>query len=218
LRIAWTLPLAATLLVSVGQVAEAQTAPPAPAGMTFFVTSVNPGRGGDLGGLAGADAHCQALATAAGAGSRTWRAYLSTQGPNAVNARDRIGQGPWQNARGVVIAQSLAALHGENNISKETALNERGGTVNGRGDTPNTHDMLTGSQADGTAFATAEDRTCRNWTSGDEGSAVVGHHDRAGTPGPAPTSWNSSHGTPGCSPPALARVGGGGLFYCFATN
>jgi len=218
MRIVRTLPLAAALILSAAQSAQAQTAPPAPTGMTFFITSVNPGRGGDLGGLAGADAHCQALATAAGAGSRTWRAYLSTQGANAVNARDRIGQGPWQNARGVVIAQSLAQLHGENAISKETALNERGGTVNGRGDTPNTHDIMTGSQADGTAFTTAEDRSCRNWTSGDEGSAIVGHHDRMGTPGPAPTSWNSSHDTPGCSPPALARVGGGGLFYCFATN
>ncbi len=211
------LPAVAAFVLSFGPAADAQT-PPDPRNMTFFITSAGTGRGADLGGLAGADAHCQQLAAAVGAGGRNWRAYLSTQGADAVNARDRIGQGPWQNARGVVIAQNLAQLHGENAINKETALNERGGTVNARGDTPNTHDILTGSQADGTAFATAEDRTCRNWTSSDQGSAVVGHHDRMGTPGPAPTSWNSSHGTPGCSTPALARVGGAGLFYCFATN
>ncbi len=218
MRPAWKLTVAAAAVLLVAGGADAQSPSPNPSAMTFFVTSTGAGRGADLGGLAGADAHCQALAAAVGAGGRSWRAYLSTQGAGAVNARDRIGNGPWQNANGVVIAQSQAALHGENNLTKETALNERGGLVNGRGDSPNTHDVLTGSQADGTAFPAGEDRTCRNWTSSDEGAAMVGHHDRMGTPGPAPTSWNSSHATPGCSPAALARVGGAGLLYCFAAN
>lgn len=192
----------------------AQPQPPPQAGqMTFFVTSAGPGRGGDLGGLEGADAHCQSLAAAAGAGNRTWRAYLSTQGANAVNARDRIGQGPWRNANGAVIAQSVADLHGgSNNLTKQTALTERGAVVNGRGDTPNMHDTLTGTQADGTAFTGAEDRTCRNWMhGGGDGSAMVGHHDRQGlTDDPPARSWNTSHPSRGCSQDALRSTGGAG--------
>jgi hypothetical protein len=191
---------------------------------TFFLTSAGPGNGADLGGLTGADRHCQQLAQAVGAGDRTWRAYLSTQaagGEPAVNARDRIGQGPWQNAGGDVIAQDPDELHGDNNLDKDTALTERGEVVNGRGDTPNRHDILTGSQPDGTAFAAAEDRTCGNWTmSGAEGAAMVGHHDRQGLRDDAPSkSWNSSHPTRGgCSQEALRGTGGDGLFYCFAAD
>src|SRR5688500_6087136 len=148
--------------------------------MSFFVTSAGPGNGADLGGLEGADAHCESLAEAAGAGDRTWRAYLSTQGEGVVNARDRIGDGPWVNAEGVEIAASVKELHGENNINKETALDESGNMVKGRGDEPNQHDILTGSQRDGTAFAAGEDMTCSNWTSNDEGSAMAGHHDPHG--------------------------------------
>ncbi|MBX6368341.1 MAG: hypothetical protein IRZ04_10170 [Rhodospirillales bacterium] len=189
-------------------------------GMSFFVTSAGPGRGADLGGLEGADRHCQTLAEAAGAGGRTWRAYLSTQGPGAVNARDRIGRGPWQNAKGVVIARDVAELHGENKIDKTTALDEKGEPIKGRGDTPNMHDILTGSQPDGTAFAGNEDRTCGNWTkSGAEGAAMVGHHDRQGLRDDAPSrSWNSSHPSRGCSQEALRATGGNGLFYCFAAD
>ncbi|MBK1658208.1 hypothetical protein [Paracraurococcus ruber] len=191
-----------------------------PQQMTFFVTSANPGKGGDLGGLAGADAHCQALAQAVGAGGRTWRAYLSTQGAGAVNARDRIGAGPWRNARGEVVARDVADLHGEAaGLSKQTSLTEKGEVVSGRGDPVNNHDVLTGSQADGTAFAGAEDRTCRNWTSGGEGSAMVGHHDRIGLNDSAPMkSWNASHPSRGCGLEALRATGGAGLYYCFATN
>jgi len=209
----------ALLPLLAGGTAVAQTAPD-PGGMTFFVTSTGTGRGADLGGLAGADAHCQALAVAAGAGMRRWRAYLSTQGAGAVNARDRIGSGPWQNTNGVVVARSVADLHGEtNNLTKQTAVTERGAVVNGRGDTPNQHDILTGSQLDGTAFAGAEDRTCRNWTSSAEGSAMVGHHDRMGLDASAPArSWNTSHPSRGCSQDALRSSGGAGLFYCFAAN
>jgi hypothetical protein len=194
------------------------------ANMTFFITSAGSGRGADLGGLAGADQLCQTLAQAAGAGARTWRAYLSTQpvaGIVAVNARDRIGSGPWQNAKGVVIAKDLGDLHGGNTISKETALTEKGDTVNGRGDTPNMHDILTGTQPDGTAFAEGEDRTCGNWTKGGaEGAAMVGHHDRMGlSDAPPAKSWNSSHPTRGgCSQDALKGTGGAGLIYCFAAN
>ncbi|CEJ11309.1 hypothetical protein BN1110_01597 [bacterium YEK0313] len=189
------------------------------ADMSFFITSAGPGRGGDLGGLEGADRHCQALAQAAGAGNRTWRAYLSTQGAGAVNARDRIGRGPWQNARGAVIAKDVAELHGTNNLNKQTALTERGEPVNGRGDTPNMHDILTGSQADGTAFAGTDDRTCGNWTRSGEGSAMVGHHDRQGlNTEPPALSWNTSHPSRGCSLDALKATGGNGLFYCFAAN
>jgi hypothetical protein len=196
----------------------------APGDMTFFVTSVGVGNGADLGGLAGADQHCQQLAQAVGAGDHTWRAYLSTQaadGQPAISARDRIGQGPWQDAKGVVIARDLAELHGDNNLNKQTALSEQGEVVNGRGDTPNRHDMLTGSQPDGTAFADAEDRTCSNWTaSGAEGAAMLGHHDRQGLRDDAPShSWNSSHlSRGGCSQEALRSTGGDGLFYCFAAD
>jgi hypothetical protein len=193
--------------------AAAQQAP-----MGFFITSA-PLDGGNLGGLAGADRHCQALAAAAGAGNRTWRAYLSTQGAGAVNARDRIGSGPWANARGVVIAASVAELHGTNNLTKQTALTETGAVVNGRGDTPNQHDILTGSQADGTAFAGDADRTCGNWTKNGEGSAMVGHHDRMGlNTEPPALSWNTSHPSRGCDMPSLRATGGDGRFYCFAAN
>jgi hypothetical protein len=197
------------------------------AAMTFFVTSSGLGKGADLGGLEGADRHCQQLAQAAGAGSKTWHAYLSTQaadGKPAVNARDRIGRGPWQNAKGEVIAKDVADLHSDNNkINKQTALNEKGAPINGRGDTPNTHDILTGSQPDGTAFADSNDHTCKNWTSSTEGSAMVGHHDRMGLDDSAPAkSWNSSHPSRGegggCSQAALRGTGGAGLLYCFATN
>jgi len=146
--------------------------------MSFFVTSVGLGKGGDLGGLEGADRHCQSLAQAVGAGAKTWRAYLSTQGTGAVNARDRIGKGPWQNAKGIVIANDVAELHGANNLNKQTALTEKGDGVNGVGETPTRHDVLTGSQADGTAFSGADDRTCKNWTSSTQGAAMLGHLDR----------------------------------------
>lgn len=192
--------------------------------MTFFVTSVGSGKGADLGGLAGADQHCQQLAQAAGAGNRTWRAYLSTQatgGQPAGNARDRIGRGPWQNVKDTVIARDLDELHGNNNINKQTALTEKGDTVPGRGDNPNMHDILTGAQPDGTAFAGNEDQTCGNWTrSGSEGAAMLGHHDRQGlTDDPPARSWNSSHPSRGgCSQEALRSTGGAGLFYCFVAN
>ena len=190
--------------------------------MTFFLTSAGSGKGADFDGLAGADRHCQTLATAAGAGTKTWRAYLSTTaGPGgpAVNARDRIGRGPWRNANGVVIATDLAQLHGANNISKQTALTETGAVVNGRGDTPNQHDILTGSQPDGTAIAGAVDSTCGNWTKNGAGAAMLGHHDRTGLDESAPAkSWNSSHQTRGCGQDALKATGGAGLFYCFAAN
>jgi hypothetical protein len=221
--IRWSLATAAVLSLCVSAGAQAQQGGAA-SDMTFFLTSVGPGSGADLGGLAGADRHCQQLAEATGAGDRTWRAYLSTQGSGgepAVNARDRIGQGPWQNAEGVVIAQDLEELHGDNDLNKETALTERGEVVAGRGDTPNRHDILTGSQPDGTAFPAGEDRTCGNWTmSGTEGAAMVGHHDRQGLRDDAPSkSWNSSHPSRGgCSQEALRGTGGDGLFYCFAAD
>ena len=191
--------------------------------MTFFITSVGVGDGGNLGGLEGADNHCQTLATAVGAGDRTWRAYLSTQaadGQPAVNARDRIGSGPWHNANGLIIATNVESLHRDNsNIRYEYALNERGETVNsgGMGDSPNTHDILTGTRMDGTAFPPGEDRTCGNWTSNGEGSAMVGHHDRITrtTPG---SPWNEVHASAGCSQESLVQTGGAGLFYCFAAN
>jgi len=191
--------------------------------MTFFVTSAGPGDGGNLGGLDGADRHCTTLATAAGATGKTWRAYLSTQGANAVNAKDRIGRGPWQNAKGTVIAKDVAELHGTNNLTKQTALNEKGEVINGRGDTPNRHDILTGSQADGTAFTGADDRTCGNWTKNGAGAAMVGHSDRTGLDESAPAkSWNASHPSRGpgggCSQADLKSTGGDGLLYCFATN
>ena len=189
------------------------------ASMTFFVTSTGSGKGADFGGLTGADRLCQTLAAAVGAGGKTWRAYLSTQGAGAVNAKDRIGDGPWQNAKGVVVAKNNAELHGTNNLTKQTALNEKGEVVNGRGDTPNQHDILTGTQPDGTAFTGSDDKTCGNWTKGGEGSAVVGHHDRTGLDtSPPALSWNSSHPSRGCSDPALVSTGGAGKVYCFATK
>ena len=190
--------------------------------MTFFVTSVGSGKGADLGGLEGADRHCTTLATAAGATGKTWKAYLSTQGSGAVNAKDRIGRGPWQNAKGTVIAKDVADLHSaSNNLNKQTALNEKGEVINGRGDTPNRHDILTGSQSDGTAFTGADDRTCGNWSKSTAGAAMVGHHDRQGLNDSAPMlSWNSSHPSRGpdggCSQNDLKSTGGDGLFYCFA--
>lgn len=189
--------------------------------MSFFITSAGPGNGADLGGLDGADAHCRALADAVGAGDKTWRAYLSTMaadGNPAVNARDRIGTGPWYNVEGVVVAQNVDELHSDdNNLTKETVLTEKGDQVNGRGDSPNMHDILTGSQLDGTAFSSEEDKTCSNWTSHGEGSAQVGHHDRQGG-GANPTSWHSAHGSRGCSQSDLQGTGGNGLFYCFAAD
>jgi hypothetical protein len=208
----------AVLVVSVG-VAHAQSSD-----MTFFVTSAGSGKGADLGGLQGADQHCQSLAQAAGAGQHTWHAYLSTQaadGKPSVNARDRIGNGPWKNAKGEPIASSVADLHSPNNkLNKQTALSEKGQPINGRGDQPNMHDILTGSQPDGTAFPAGEDRTCKNWTSSGEGSAMMGHHDRQGLrDDDASKSWNSSHPSRGgCSQDALRSTGGNGLLYCFATN
>jgi hypothetical protein len=187
--------------------------------MSFFVTSANPGRGADFGGLAGADAHCQALASSVGAGGRTWRAYVSTTGPGAVNARDRIGRGPWFNARGELIASNVDELHANNRITKQTALTEKGDTVMGRGDSTTLHDMLTGSTPEGRAVAGNEDTTCGNWTKSGEGSAIVGHHDRMGLRDDVESkSWNSSHPTRGCSLDALRSTGGGGLLYCFAAN
>lgn len=199
-----------------------------PKEMTFFVTSVGPGKGGDLGGLEGADRHCQSLAQAAGAVERPWRAYLSTQAAkladtNFVNARDRIGTGPWQNAKGEVIARSVDDLHSAgSNLNKLTALNEKGQPVNGRTEKPNMHDILTGSRPDGTAFPGAPfpDMTCGNWTrSGADGAAMTGHHDRAGPlETPWAVSWNSAHPTLGCSPEKIRPTGGEGLFYCFAVK
>ncbi len=189
--------------------------------MSFFVTRVGCGKGADLGGLAGADKHCQALAEAAGAGGKTWRAYLSTSGAGSVNARDRIGSGPWQNARGVIVAYNVDELHTNNNLTKQTSLTEKGAVVNGSGDKPNTHDALTGSTADGRAFPASPDMTCGNWTrSGAEGAAMTGHIDRKGfSDSQVDTSWNSSHASRGgCSQPALVGTGGAGLFYCFAAR
>ena len=189
--------------------------------MSFFITSKGPGDGANLGGLAGADAHCQSLAEAAGAGSKTWRAYLSAaamDGQAAVNARDRIGTGPWFNAKGVQVAGNLDELHYSNvGLGKENSLTETGGVVNGRGDSPNQHDILTGSQLDGTVFTDGADHTCGNWTKNGEGSAQVGHHDRTGG-GQVPSSWNAAHGSRGCSQANLVATGGNGYFYCFAID
>ena len=211
------------LALGVAGSAQAQKKPD----MSFFVTSVNPGKGADLGGLAGADQHCRTLAAAVGAGKHTWRAYLSTSASGntrAVNARDRIGKGPWRNARGEVIARNLEQLHGANNLTKQTALNEKGEILNGRGDSPNVHDALTGSEPDGKAFNWSGDTTCGNWTKSGEGSAHLGHIDRKGmrsgdlSEDPPARSWNSSHPSRGCSADALRSTGGGGLFYCFAAK
>ena len=192
-------------------------------GMGFFVTSTGSGKGADLGGLAGADRHCQQLATAVGAGGKTWRAYLSTDASGdyatPVHARDRIGRGPWVNAKGTVIASDLGTLHSANALGKQTSLDETGALVNGRGDTPNIHDMLTGSTTDGRLATGDKNMTCGNWTSSGDGAAMVGHHDRMGLDEQPPAkSWNSSHPSRGCSQDALKATGGGGLFYCFASN
>jgi hypothetical protein len=187
--------------------------------MTFFVTSHGPGEGADLGGLAGADKHCQDLAASVGAGGHTWHAYLSTQGQGAVNARDRIGKGPWTNAKGTVVAKDVAQLHDGNNITKDTAVDEKGEVINGLGDRPNRHDILTGSQADGTAFPPDKDMTCKNYTSSTQGSVMLGHSDRKGTGQPPVTnSWNAAHPSRGCSQADLRSTGGDGLLYCFAVN
>jgi hypothetical protein len=187
---------------------------------TFFITSATPTSSGNLGGLSGADAICERLASSAGVGGRNWRAYLSTQGPGAVNARDRIGNGPWTNAKGVVIARNLAELHGTNNITSETGVTETGASVPFTRNPVNKHDIMTGSRPDGTAMPADPDATCSNWTSSGQGGAMVGHFNRGGThPDPvANVSWNSSHITPGCSSEAIARVGGAGLLYCFAAK
>ncbi|MBI3705681.1 MAG: lectin [Rhizobiales bacterium] len=211
-------PLAACLTLLFAAPAQAQQA-----NMSFFVTSVGPGKGADLGGLAGADRHCQQLAQAAGAGGKTWHAYLSTQGEGAVNARDRIGKGPWMNAKGAVIAKSVDELHGANNLTKQTALTEKGDVNNGRGDTPNRHDILTGSTAEGRAFPADKDMTCKNYTSSTQGAVMLGHADRMGlTDDAVAKSWNSSHPSRGagggCSQADLRGTGGDGLLYCFAAN
>ena len=220
-RLLLGLVAAGSFIVLAMQTAEAQSAD-----TSFFLTSNGIGNGGNLGGLAGADNHCQTLAQAAGVGAKTWRAYLSTQavdGQAAVNARDRIGRGPWKNSKGVVIAKDVAELHGANNLTKQSALSEKGDVLNGAGDQPNRHDVLTGSQPDGTAFAPAEDRTCKNWTSSTQGAAIVGHFDRRGVrDDDASKSWNSSHLSRGpeggCSQADLRSTGGDGLLYCFAAN
>ncbi len=223
-----TIRLAAAGVISVIGVAGCATMQSGPKEMTFFVTSANPGKGGDLGGLEGADRHCQSLAQAAGAGHRTWRAYLSTQastlaGKDFVNARDRIGAGPWQNVKGEVVARSVDELHSPNSkLTKETALDEKGQIVNGRTEKPNKHDILTGSRPDGTAFPGKPfpDMTCGNWTkSSDDGAAMTGHHDRAGPLDASwAVSWNSAHPTLGCSMEKIRPTGGDGLFYCFAVK
>ena len=202
---------------------QAQQPPPQFPDMTFFITSVGGPQGANYGGLEGADRHCQALAAKAGAGSKTWRAYLSTQadgGAIAVNAKDRIGKGPWTNAKGVVIATSVEDLHSPNNkIAAETNVAETGRLIPSRLYTVNQHDVLTGTQADGTAFPPDKDMTCGNWTKSGEGAAMVGHHDRAGLRDDAPSkSWNASHPSRGCSADALKSSGGAGLLYCFAAN
>jgi hypothetical protein len=212
---------AAVVAVLAVQPALAQSA-----GTSFFVSSTGIGNGGNLGGLAGADNYCQTLAQAAGAGAKTWHAYLSTQtadGQPAVNARDRVGKGPWQNTKGVVIAKDVAELHGSNHINKETALTEKGEQVNGYGDKPNRHDILTGSQPDGTAFTGADDRTSKNWTSSTQGAAMLGHSDLNGPATAANVkSWNAAHPSRGpdggCSQKDLISTGGDGLLYCFAAN
>jgi hypothetical protein len=214
-----TIVLAAGLAVIALAPAQAQQQ-----NMTFFVTSHGPGKGADLGGLAGADKHCQDLATAAGAGGHMWHAYLSTQGDGAVNARDRIGKGPWMNAKGVVVAKSVEDLHSKNNnLTKQTSLSEKGEVINGSGDKPNRHDALTGSRADGTAFPPGEDRTCKNYTSSTQGAVMLGHIDRKGLrDDEASRSWNFAHPSRGadggCSQADLRSTGGDGLIYCFAAN
>ncbi len=214
--------VSAALLGGLFAIASIQaSSAPAQAPMGFFITSVGPGSGANLGGLAGADAYCQTLAAGAGGGTRTWRAYLSAAAAGnqpAVHAKDRIGPGPWANAKGVIVAKNVADLHSDaNQLSKQNSLTEKGAVVNGRGDTPNTHDILTGSNLDGTLATGAPDTTCANWTSSAAGNAQVGHHDRQGG-GANPTSWNSAHATNGCSQANLVSTGGAGLFYCFAVK
>lgn len=221
------LAVSSSAIAAAALVASCASTPPT-GPMGFFVTSVGSGNGANLGGLAGADAHCQKLANAAGAGKRTWRAYLSNTSVAAVapapavpavHARDRIGKGPWHNAKGVMVASDVAKLHNGNNLTKATALDENGAMVKGRGDTPNQHDILTGSRPDGTAFGGPGTFTCGNWTASGEGSAVIGHHDRTGlSTDPWALSWNSSHQTRGCSQEALVSTGGAGQFYCFAAD
>jgi hypothetical protein len=222
MRLSIKRPLLASTAVAVTVLAACASSPAAKNDMSFFVSSRNGGNGANLGALVGADRLCQSLASAAGAGGRTWRAYLSATaagGAPAVNARDRIGRGPWRNANGVVIANDVNQLHGANNITKQTALTETGALVNGRGDTPNQHDILTGSQPDGTAIAGNVDTTCGNWTKNGEGAAMLGHHDRTGLDESAPAkSWNSSHQSRGCSIDALKATGGDARIYCFAAN
>jgi hypothetical protein len=216
------LPLILALAASTALVACADLRWPwsSDTGMSFFVTSSNPGRGADFGGLEGADRLCQSMAAAVGEGRKTWRAYLSTTGANAVDARDRIGRGPWRNAKGAVIATSVPELHGNNQLTKQTALNERGEQVMGRGDAVNMHDILTGSTPEGRATVGGNaDTTCGNWTRSGEGSAIVGHHDRMGLRDDEPSrSWNSSHGSQACGMQALKATGGDGRLYCFAAN
>jgi hypothetical protein len=210
--------IASAVLLTLGLTATAETQQ---VPMTFFITSVGSGKGADLGGVAGADKHCQDLATAAGAGKHTWHAYLSTTGAGGVNARDRIGKGPWYNQQGRLVARSVEELHdGVNNINRMIAVNEKGGVIHGRADNPNQHDILTGSMPDGRASTAAGDTTCGNWTkSGNDGSALMGHHDRHGLQeNDASRSWNSAHGSKGCSQPALVSTGGAGLTYCFAVK
>jgi len=221
------LSILAVMVVLGSFVMLAQNAPQAPPQpMSFFITSVGMGKGADVGGLAGADRYCQTLAMAAGGGAKTWHAYMSTSAANgqpAVNARDRIGAGPWYNSKGARIAQNVADLHGDtldqarlgNSLTKVSALTEKGALVNGVGDMPNTHDMLTGSRPDGTAYPDAMDHTCKNWTSSSDGTAQLGHSDRQGG---GNTSWNSAHASRGCSQEGLVSTGGAGLFYCFAIN
>jgi hypothetical protein len=213
-KLGWICLLVTATIYGASQLALSQATP---AGMSFFITSAGSGDGANLGGLTGADAICQKLATAAGAGGRTWRAYLSVAARGnqpAVNARDRIGRGPWQNVKGVVVAQNVDDLHSDNNkLSKENSLTEKGAMVNGRGDNPNTHDVLTGSDVNGRLPMGATN--CNNWTSNAEGAASVGHHDRQGG-GANPNSWNAAHDTKGCSQANLVGTGGAGLFYCFA--
>jgi hypothetical protein len=215
---------AAAALSACAQNASAPAGASSASSMSFFLTSVNAGKGADFGGLAGADAYCQKLASSVGASGKTWRAYLSATpagGTPAVNARDRIGKGPWQNAKGVTVAANVDDLHGPNNqLSKQNSVTEKGEVVSGRGDAVNLHDILTGSTADGRADTAATgDTTCGNWTKSGDGSAIVGHHDRVGLNDSAPMkSWNASHGTRGCGMDALKLTGGGGLIYCFAAN
>jgi hypothetical protein len=206
--------LASAALLCLAGVSQAQQN-----NMTFFVTSHGPGKGGDLGGIAGADAHCQALATAAGAGGKTWHAYLSSNTPpggQATNARDRIGNGPWQNAKGVVVAKDVADLHANPNINKDTLLDEKGERIKVRGDNPNMHDMLTGSTMEGRAFPANLNLTCNNWSSSTFGSAMLGHIDRNPKTNEFSQSWNATHMSRSCSQPDLIATGGNGLFYCFA--